>query len=75
MCVPKTPKYRPASVSTSAVTDDKPAIDKTDADIQKKAEDERRRRAYSTTGLPSLILTGGLGDTSGYTTRGVFLGV
>lgn len=50
------------------------APEKTDADIQKNAEQERLRRAYSTTGLSSLILTGGLGDQSIYSTRGVVLG-
>jgi hypothetical protein len=67
---PKTPK--PQVVVQSAKP--APAPQKTDADIQKDTEKDRLRRAYSSRGLPSLVLTGGLGDTSNFQTGGVTLG-
>lgn len=70
MCPPK-PKIvvqQPRPQKTVA------APQKTDVDVQKSAEEERRRLNISQSGLPSLVLTSGLGDTSSVASRGVVLG-
>jgi hypothetical protein len=52
----------------------KAAPEKTDADIQKTAESERRRLALSTEGFSSLIATGSFGDLTLPDTSFVSLG-
>lgn len=66
---PKTP--RPVVKATAAPV---AAPTKTDKDVQKNTEEERLRRAFSSSGLPSLVLTSGLGDNSTFASRGVVLG-
>lgn len=67
MCIIPQPRMPQMAAPTAAPT-------KSSAQVQSESETERLRLGYSTHGIASTILTGGLGDLSAINAGGLRLG-